>query len=290
MILSPERASFDRVTELVWLGSRINTFDDYRRLRAAGHPRLRRHEAGGRRPVGVRGVPLAADARPRAAEPGEPAPRARVPARVRGGAAAGVRRVPRRGRAVLDARPRAPPRRPFPDGAGRRRARLPRLARGPSRGRTPSRSRRPASPLSRCATRARGRPPPSAGARRTFADQRGTTPASTPLPLAKDAPRTNEQTAGRMRAPALHREPAGTRERGGPHGESRRQRQRAGSHPRARPRQELPPWRRGDPRPPGPESGRGRGRVHRVHGSERFGQDDAAEPPGRPGRSDATAR
>lgn len=36
MILSPERASFDRVTDLVWLGSRISSFDDYRRLRAEG--------------------------------------------------------------------------------------------------------------------------------------------------------------------------------------------------------------------------------------------------------------
>lgn len=36
MILSPERASFDRVTELVWLGSRIGSLDDYRRLRAEG--------------------------------------------------------------------------------------------------------------------------------------------------------------------------------------------------------------------------------------------------------------
>ena len=36
MILSPERTSFDRVTELVWIGSRIATFDDYRRLRAEG--------------------------------------------------------------------------------------------------------------------------------------------------------------------------------------------------------------------------------------------------------------
>ena len=36
MILSPERTSFDRITDLVWLGSRITTFDDYRRLRAEG--------------------------------------------------------------------------------------------------------------------------------------------------------------------------------------------------------------------------------------------------------------
>lgn len=36
MILSPEKASFDRVTELVWLGSRINSLDDFRRLRAQG--------------------------------------------------------------------------------------------------------------------------------------------------------------------------------------------------------------------------------------------------------------
>lgn len=36
MILSPERTSFDRVTELVWMGSRIATLDDFRRLRAEG--------------------------------------------------------------------------------------------------------------------------------------------------------------------------------------------------------------------------------------------------------------
>jgi predicted protein tyrosine phosphatase len=36
VILSPERTSFDRVTELVFLGSRISSFDDYRRLRAEG--------------------------------------------------------------------------------------------------------------------------------------------------------------------------------------------------------------------------------------------------------------
>lgn len=36
MILSPERTSFDRVTELVWLGSRIATIEDYRRLREEG--------------------------------------------------------------------------------------------------------------------------------------------------------------------------------------------------------------------------------------------------------------
>jgi hypothetical protein len=36
VILSPEKASFDRVTELVWLGSRINSLDDFRRLRAQG--------------------------------------------------------------------------------------------------------------------------------------------------------------------------------------------------------------------------------------------------------------
>jgi predicted protein tyrosine phosphatase len=36
VILSPERTSFDRVTELVWLGSRIVSVGDYRRLRAQG--------------------------------------------------------------------------------------------------------------------------------------------------------------------------------------------------------------------------------------------------------------
>lgn len=36
MILSPERTTFDRVTDLVWLGSRIASFDDYRRLRTEG--------------------------------------------------------------------------------------------------------------------------------------------------------------------------------------------------------------------------------------------------------------
>lgn len=36
MIRSPERTSFDRVTDFVWLGSRVTTVDDYRRLRAEG--------------------------------------------------------------------------------------------------------------------------------------------------------------------------------------------------------------------------------------------------------------
>jgi len=36
VILSPERVSFDRVTELVWLGSRIGSLDDFERLRAEG--------------------------------------------------------------------------------------------------------------------------------------------------------------------------------------------------------------------------------------------------------------
>ena len=36
VILSPERVSFDRVTELVWLGSRIGSLDDFQRLRAEG--------------------------------------------------------------------------------------------------------------------------------------------------------------------------------------------------------------------------------------------------------------
>jgi hypothetical protein len=36
VILSPERTSFDRVTDFVWIGSRIASFDDYRRLRAEG--------------------------------------------------------------------------------------------------------------------------------------------------------------------------------------------------------------------------------------------------------------
>jgi hypothetical protein len=36
VILSPERASFDRVTELVWLGSRLSCHGDFRRLRAEG--------------------------------------------------------------------------------------------------------------------------------------------------------------------------------------------------------------------------------------------------------------
>ena len=36
MILSPERTSFDRITDLVWMGSRIATLDDFRRLRSEG--------------------------------------------------------------------------------------------------------------------------------------------------------------------------------------------------------------------------------------------------------------
>jgi predicted protein tyrosine phosphatase len=36
MIRSPERVIFDRVTDVVYLGSRIASLDDYRRLRAEG--------------------------------------------------------------------------------------------------------------------------------------------------------------------------------------------------------------------------------------------------------------
>ncbi len=36
MILSPERVSFDKVTDVVYLGSRIANLDDYHRLRAQG--------------------------------------------------------------------------------------------------------------------------------------------------------------------------------------------------------------------------------------------------------------
>ena len=36
MILSPERVSFDRVTDIVYVGSRIASMDDYHRLRAQG--------------------------------------------------------------------------------------------------------------------------------------------------------------------------------------------------------------------------------------------------------------
>jgi len=36
VIRSPERTSFDRITEVIWLGSRIATADDYHRLRAQG--------------------------------------------------------------------------------------------------------------------------------------------------------------------------------------------------------------------------------------------------------------
>jgi len=36
MILSPERVSFDRITDFVYLGSRIARIDDYQRLRAEG--------------------------------------------------------------------------------------------------------------------------------------------------------------------------------------------------------------------------------------------------------------
>jgi predicted protein tyrosine phosphatase len=36
MILSPERVSFDRITDVVYLGSRIANLDDYHRLRAQG--------------------------------------------------------------------------------------------------------------------------------------------------------------------------------------------------------------------------------------------------------------
>ena len=36
MILSPERTSFDRITELIWVGSRVASLDDFHRLRAQG--------------------------------------------------------------------------------------------------------------------------------------------------------------------------------------------------------------------------------------------------------------
>jgi predicted protein tyrosine phosphatase len=36
MIRSPERVTFDRVTDLIYLGSRISGMDDYHRLRAHG--------------------------------------------------------------------------------------------------------------------------------------------------------------------------------------------------------------------------------------------------------------
>ena len=36
MIQSPERVTFDRITEIVYQGSRISTLDDYHRLRAHG--------------------------------------------------------------------------------------------------------------------------------------------------------------------------------------------------------------------------------------------------------------
>jgi predicted protein tyrosine phosphatase len=36
VILSPERVSFDRITDIVYLGSRIASIDDYHRLRAEG--------------------------------------------------------------------------------------------------------------------------------------------------------------------------------------------------------------------------------------------------------------
>jgi protein-tyrosine phosphatase len=36
VILSPDRISFDRITDFVWQGSRISTDDDYHRIRAQG--------------------------------------------------------------------------------------------------------------------------------------------------------------------------------------------------------------------------------------------------------------
>jgi predicted protein tyrosine phosphatase len=36
VILSPDRVSFDKITDVVYLGSRIASMDDYRRLRAEG--------------------------------------------------------------------------------------------------------------------------------------------------------------------------------------------------------------------------------------------------------------
>ena len=43
MILSPERVTFDRITEIVYQGTRISTLDDYHRPRA--------HDPLPRRPV-----------------------------------------------------------------------------------------------------------------------------------------------------------------------------------------------------------------------------------------------
>jgi predicted protein tyrosine phosphatase len=36
VILSPERASVDRITDRIWMGSRVASLDDYHRLRALG--------------------------------------------------------------------------------------------------------------------------------------------------------------------------------------------------------------------------------------------------------------
>ena len=36
MILSPDRVSFDQITDVIYLGSRISSIEDYRRLRAQG--------------------------------------------------------------------------------------------------------------------------------------------------------------------------------------------------------------------------------------------------------------
>ena len=36
MIPSPDRVSFDRITDHIWLGSRIASLDDYHRIRAQG--------------------------------------------------------------------------------------------------------------------------------------------------------------------------------------------------------------------------------------------------------------
>jgi predicted protein tyrosine phosphatase len=36
VIRSPEQISYDRVTDLIWIGSRISSFEDYNRLRTLG--------------------------------------------------------------------------------------------------------------------------------------------------------------------------------------------------------------------------------------------------------------
>ena len=178
MILSPERVSFDRVTELVWLGSRIGSLDDFRRLRAEGIRACVDMKLEGADPWAFDAflwLPTA-DHEP----PSQTHLRLGL-AFLRECEAAGMPVF-----VVCHGRRRAAPRRSssrtcwparFREEGMRRGAAVPRLAPPGRPSRTRSRSRRPASPPSPSSTRGEpaSRPrPTAAGGRRRFAGWSGT--------------------------------------------------------------------------------------------------------------------